>query len=272
SNTLRSILEDRSGNIWFGTSNGICSYDGKTFTAYPIPVPDSTHLSAYNNTSTKIEVWSMMQDKSGKIWLGTDAGVYCYDGNSFSRFLNNDSILNKEGLHLKMVDCILEDQNGIILFASGMPPGMEGLCRFDGKSLTSYKPNGNGWIRTIIEEKNGDLLLATRHYGVCRYDGKIFTNISEQGGINRSSVWSVLKDRAGNIWMGTELGSGQMDEDGGLWCFNGNFFTKFSTRDGLCHNGVSFILEDKAGDIWLGTRNVGLCRYDGKTFTNFTEE
>jgi ligand-binding sensor domain-containing protein len=31
-------------------------------------------------------------------------------------------------------------------------------------------------------------------------------------------------------------------------------------------------LEDRAGNIWVGTRNTSLFRYDGKTFTNYTEK
>jgi ligand-binding sensor domain-containing protein len=273
--TVLSILEDKAGKIWFGTGDGICYFDEKKFTALQIPdsitvekTPDTT---SYNNTYVNDEVWSMMQDSKGIIWFGTKKGVYCYDGNLFSRFLDKDDVLNKDGLRLKMVSSILEDKNGMIWFGSGMPPGMEGLCRYDGKSVTGFKPKGNGWVRRIIEEEKGNLLLVTRHAGVCRYDGKTVTNITEQAGIDNGSVWSLLKDKAGTLWIGTELGSGQLGEDGGLWRLDGKSATKFTTKDGLCHNGVSCIIEDKAGNIWIGTRNVGLCRYDGKTFTNFTE-
>lgn len=275
SNTVWSIAEDKNGNIWFGTDSGVCRYDGKTITGIPITVSNGENIypnnASNNNPSTKYAVWSIMQDKTGKIWFGTSDGMFCYDGTFFTRFLDNDNIINKDGLQLKMVDCILEDKNGIIWFASGMSPGQEGICRFDGKSITSFKPYGNGWIFMILEEENGDLLFDTRQSGVCRYDGKNITNISEKAGINNSSVWSILKDKTGNIWIGTELGSGELGEDGGLWRFDGRNFTKFTTKDGLCHNGVSCIIEDNAGNIWIGTRNNGLCRYDGKTFTNFTE-
>ena len=30
------------------------------------------------------------------------------------------------------------------------------------------------------------------------------------------------------------------------------------------------MLEDKAGNIWFGSADAGACRYDGKTFTNFS--
>ena len=31
-----------------------------------------------------------------------------------------------------------------------------------------------------------------------------------------------------------------------------------------------FLPEDKAGNIWFGSADAGACRYDGKTFTNFS--
>ena len=37
SNCVWSMLEDHSGNIWFGTGEGICRYDGKSITSMTIP-------------------------------------------------------------------------------------------------------------------------------------------------------------------------------------------------------------------------------------------
>lgn len=290
-NTVWSLLEDQSGNIWFGTDSGLCRYDSKTIVSIPISVASSSNFyrdhSSNHNPSARYAVWSMLQDKGGKIWFGTSEGIYCYYGTLFTRFLDDVRIINKSGLQLKTVGCILEDKTGNIWFCSGMPAGTEGICFYDGKSLTGFKPNGDGWIRTVLEDKNGNLCFATRHNGVCRYDpasGR-FTNFTEQAGINNSSVTTIFEDKAGNLWVATELGSGELGEDGGLWRFDaslpgghGKSFTKFTTKDGLIHNGVWCIVEDKSGNIWIGTRNMGLCRYDprlpdgqGKNFTGFSE-
>ncbi|MBK8370821.1 MAG: hypothetical protein IPL20_05480 [Saprospiraceae bacterium] len=37
------------------------------------------------------------------------------------------------------------------------------------------------------------------------------------------------------------------------------------------NNSVRSILEDKDGNLWFGTRCFGLSRFDGKTFTTFSE-
>lgn len=281
-NAVFLVLEDKEGNMWFGSREGLCRYDGKIFTRFAIPTSHWNSIQLYNlpddNPSSKNELWSMMQDRSGKMWLGTTHGIYCFNpssgvhstGITFTRFLDNDSIVNKDSVQLKWTQCMFEDRNGTMWFGSWVL-GNEGICRYDGKTLTQFKPYGEGWIRTILEDKNGDLLFVTRHNGVCRFDGKTFVNFTQSGGIDNTSITTAFEDKAGNLWFGTELGSGGLNEDGGLWRYDGKSFIRYTRKDGLCHNGVFSIVEDKDGNIWLGTRNIGLCRFDGTTFTSFSE-
>lgn len=261
-NTVWSIFEDKAGNIWFGTADGLCRFDGRTFASIPIVVSNGGNVFPPNlpdqNPSATNEVWSILQDKSGQLWFGTTDGVYCYDGTLLTRFLDNESIINKNGLRLRRVEALLEDKKGNIWFASW---DNEGICCFDGTTLTNFKPNGDTSFRRILEDRVGNLWFANRPTSVYRYDGKTFTNITKKEGL--SGVTSMLEDKAGTIWF-----SG--DEDAGLWRFDGKSFTKFTTKDGLSHYGVWCIVEDRSGNIWVGTRNTGLYRYDGKSFTDFS--
>jgi ligand-binding sensor domain-containing protein len=274
SNVIFSILEDKTGNVWFASKKSISCYNGRDFTVIPIPgTIESSFLSfnSYNNNPlTKNELWSMMQDRGGKFWLGTTDGIYCFNGKYFTRFLDNKGIANKSNVQLKWTQCIFEDKSGNIWFGSWVLAN-EGICRYDGQSITQFKPYGEGWIRSILEDKNEDLLFVTRHNGVCRFDGENFINFTGREGIQNGCVTSALMDKKGNLWFGTELGSGELNEDGGLWHYDGKSFTRFTRKEGLCHNGVVSIVEDTSGNIWLGTRNTSLCRFDGKVFTNFSE-
>lgn len=269
SNCIWSILEDKSGNIWFGTSEGICRFDGKNIN--PISIPSSIRpfvsFDNYSSSSTRYSVWSMMQDKSGKIWFGTGEGVYFYNGLSFTRFLQNDGIVKNDGLHLKMIDCIVEDDKGIIWFASGMPPGMEGVCRYDGKSIISSKPNGDGWIRLIVNDKKGNLWFSGRSKGNFKFDGKNFTKFTEKIGIGNP----LLVDTSGNVWFGGEESLSTVENEGGIWRYDGKSFKNYTTTDGISKYAVFSMLQDKKGTIWFGTRNTGLYKFDGKYFTNYSE-
>jgi len=149
-----------------------------------------------------------MQDKSGKLWFGTTKGVYCFNGTSTSRFLEDNNVINKDSLLLKMIDAILEDKNRNIWFGSSAG---EGICRFDGKSLARLTPNVTlkefGYVRvmSILEDKNGNLLFGTG-VGAYRYDGKTLTNFAKQAGIHW--VYSIIKDKKANLWFATEMGGG----------------------------------------------------------------
>jgi len=272
SNYVWSILEDNTGLIWFGTSEGICRFDGKKIIRVPInffirPVIDND--SYYTEWSTKNTVWSMLQDKSGKIWFGTGDGVYCYDGKYFTFFLADDNIINKDSLQLNLVSDILEDKSGNIWFASGMPPGNEGFTRYDGRKLERFKPKNEGWIRNVIESKNGNLLLATRHYGVWSYDRKSFNDYPQPGELVKPSLSYILEDKAGNLWIASDYGNNLGDTLGGLWYSGSNpnekTFTKITNRE------VYFIFEDKDNNIWFGTRGIGLYRYDRKKLVKFSQ-
>lgn len=270
SNAVWSILEDKSGNIWFGTTDGICRYDGKNIIPISIPAfirPVLSNNNYYSDWSTKNTVWSMLQDKSGKIWFGTGDGVYCYNGFNFTRFLNNDGVVNKDSLHLKMIDCILEDKIGNIWFASGCPPGMEGVCLYDGKSITSAKPNGDSWIRLIVEDKKGNLWFSGRANGNFIYDGKNFTKFTEKVGIGNP----LLVDTSGNVWFSGEERLSTIENEGGIWCYDGKAFKNYNTIDGINKYAVWSMLQDRNGNIWFGTRNTGLYKFDGKTFTSYSE-
>jgi ligand-binding sensor domain-containing protein len=269
-NSVWCMLEDEAGNIWFGTTDGICRFDGTNFTSFPINDlvrPANGNNNYYTQQSTKNSVWSMLQDKTGRIWFGTGDGVYCYNGLNFSRFLYLDGVINNDSLQLKMVDCMVEDNDGNIWFASGMPPGMEGVCRYDGKSITSYKPNGDGWIRYITKDKKGHLWFGGRSHGNFIYDGKNFANFTEKIGIGNC----ILSDKSGNIWFTGEEKFSSIESAGGIWRYDGKTFKNFNTKDGMGKYFAHCIIEDKNGNIWIGTRNTGLYKYDGKKFTNFSE-
>lgn len=265
-NKVWCILEDTLGNIWFGTDDGVSKYDGKTISKIPFSISNSNGFGTSIPQLGKNMVWSIFQDKSGIIWFGTSEDLYCYDGKSFSRFLNRRNISNNQNLKLKWIQCFLEDSNGTIWMGSG-PMAMEGVIQFDGKSITSSKPNGDGWIRYIVEDKNRKLWFGGRGNGNFTYDGKNFTKFTEKVGIGNP----ILADKSGNVWFTGEEKISTVESEGGIWCYDGKTFKNYNTNDGLSKYFVWNMLADSNGNIWIGTRNCGLYRYDGQTFTVFSE-
>jgi ligand-binding sensor domain-containing protein len=254
-NSVWAILEDKLGNIWFGTNDGVSQYNGKSISKIPFNLTTSSGLGTPVLQSDKNVVWSMMQDKRGIIWFGTDNGVYCYNGKTFSNFLDNQNIENKSGLTLKSVQCMFEDKNGNLWFGSG-PMAFEGIGFYDGKSLTNFKPQDEGWIRTITEDKNGTLLFATRHIGMITYDGKNFTGFSQPQEMRIDLINTVLADSKGSIWYGSDYTNDDDVTTGGLWKFDGKSFVEFTKKDGLANTSIYSLTEDKAGNIWIGNQKL----------------
>jgi len=76
-------------------------------------------------------------------------------------------------------------------------------------------------------------------------------------------VTSILQDRKGHLWFGT---------DGGVSRYDGEEFTPFTTDHGLAHDTVTSILQDREGHLWFGTWGGGVSRYDGKVFQRLDQQ
>jgi ligand-binding sensor domain-containing protein len=265
-NSIWSILEDKSGNIWFGTDDGVSRYDGKTISKIPFTMTTSMGVRIERPQSGKNSVWSMLQDKNGTIWFGTSHDLYWYDGKSFSRFLDKENLINKQNLQLKWIQCLLEDSDGTIWMGSG-PIADEGVIHFDGKLITSSKPNGDGWIRYMVKDESGNIWFSGRHNGVFYYDGQTFKKFTEKVIIGSA----IFNDKTGNIWFDGGEKINSIESISGIWLYDGSTFENFNTKDGMGKYSVWSMLEDKNGDIWIGTRNCGIYRYDGKVFSTFSE-
>lgn len=255
-----SALEDKKGNLWFGTVGaGVYRYNGKTFTNFT--TQDGLAGDA---------VCCITEDKRGNIWVGALGGVSRFDpsaslragGKTFHNFSTKDGLVSND------VNSIIEDSNGNIWFGT-----QGGLCYYNpsasispgGKTFTPVnKQAGVPFInvRSIIEDKTGNIWVGGQD-GLYRYDGKNFTQFS------KDFIGFLYEDTKGSIWFsaGTPQPRNMV-----LYRYDGRsgprlgdpYFTKIIVGEGQ----IFGILEARDGSIWFGTE-VGACRYDGKTFAYF---
>jgi len=243
-----SLLEDRSGALWFGSITGGASrYDGKTFTKFT----EKEGLAAN-------DVMWIFEDRDANIWFGTNNGASRYDGKSFTNFTTNDGLLDNS------VYTIGQDAAGRIWFGT-----QGGICSYDGKSFSNFADQvGRSFsnIRAMAVDRSGNLWFGGQG-GAYRYDGKILTTFTSKDGLVDDFVGSMIVDRAGNVWLGHP---GHPGGGGGASRYDGTSFKRFTPKDGLNSANVYAVGEDKAGNIWFGSVDAGACRYDGRTFTNFS--
>src|SRR4030042_4541832 len=87
-----------------------------------------------------------------------------------------------------------------------------------------------------------------------------FRKYSLEEGLPQSTVYCIVEDSRGFIWMGTD--------GGGLSRFDGTKFETFTKADGLSDNVIRSLFEASRGNIWIGTF-TGLTLYAGKTVPGF---
>ena len=252
-NWVYAITEDIGENMWFGTEDGACSYNGKSFTRIPV-------IQLFGKKPPT--VYRLLADKSGNIWIGTEnAAAYRFDGKTFTNIL---SCPKEKGVHPAPIQSIYEDKNGNIWIAS-MAHG--GLMKYDGKSWINFtKKDGlaDGHIFSIAEDRAGNIWFGGSDNGLSRYDGKKFTIFSIADGLCENNITSILEDKQGNLWFGSDIINASFG--GGICRYDGKSFRSFTTKDGLTNFGYWIILEDNSGHVWIGGRNGSLRRYDGKAF------
>lgn len=196
------------------------------------------------------------QDKQDNYWFGSwEKGIYRYDGEEILNYTTKHGLLNNR------IDEIKEDRFGNIYFTSANANSE--ISKFDGKSFTTLK---------AIPSKDWKLdstdLWFKYSYGntrkVYRYDGENLFELTFPNPPNLTNpfdVYSIYKDRKGNVWFGTN--------PVGVCRYNGKSFDWITEEDvtefrNEGANGVRSILEDKNGDFWFNTE-FRYSVYDNKT-------
>ena len=120
------MAEDNEGNIWFTMREGICRYDGKTFTSVTT-----------NEGICGSEIWGIIIEDSGIIWITArgcttryDPSLSLTDPKAFTVFTVED------GLNC-CVQSMYSDHSGNIWWGTG-----QGLYRFDGEHFYKVRQEG----------------------------------------------------------------------------------------------------------------------------------
>jgi ligand-binding sensor domain-containing protein len=184
------------------------------------------------------------QDKKKVYWFGSwQSGVYQYDGKTLINYTT------KNGLQNNRIDEIAEDSLGNIYFISLSPTAT--ITKFDGQKFTNIiAKSGNEW-----KIQNKDIWLKNVYHSekVFRFDGDSFYELAlpkPPGFSIPFEIYSIYKDRKGNIWFGTN--------PVGVCRYNGQSFEWITEEDvtefhNEGANGVRSITEDKNGDFWFNT-------------------
>lgn len=262
SNQIRGIQEDKSGNIYFTTYEGISKFDGQSFTILAV-VAGSAQTD-----------WKKQPDD---LWFigPPDAGVvFRYDGKVLHRLEFPKTKLGDE--HFAKfprskfpnaiyspydVYCILKDSKGNLWFGTTCV----GVCRYDGKSFDwlTDKMLTDAPVRSIFEDKKGNYWFT--YSGHSALDGfrvvNDFGRLQEQAEGTIVKGMSIIEDDSGKLWTAA-LGAGAFKYDG-------KQKVAFPIKEGKTAIEIFAIYKDNQGVLWLGTHNGGAYKFNGKTFEKF---
>lgn len=238
-NHVRSIIQDKSGNYWFGTSGGgVCNYFGKQFTVYD--------KSAGLGGSF---IYSIFRDSKNRLWVGTsDKGVTLFDS---SRFTPYNAVNGFADVKVKAIN---EDNSGNVYFGTDG----QGVFVYDGLKFTSIERLQKKYVRSIVKDKDGIIWVGTAGNGLYKINTTSITtgdgiiNITDKDGLLHNRLTCLLYDKQGRIWYGTE--------SNGLGCLVNGKPKKVSitTKEGLPSNTIRALTEDANGYLWGGTAGDGI--------------
>jgi signal transduction histidine kinase/ligand-binding sensor domain-containing protein len=286
---INVACEDREGDLIVGTSDdGVYWFDAKG---------GFTHLSGTNQL-THNTILSLVMDREGCLWVGTDGGglhrvrrqVFGVLGTS--RGLTVQSVCDDahgglwigyygeeiqhwttNGLELYRVKPVAGPLAVRSVFVSRDERVWAGTYRGSlfqlqrGQFQSIPFPATLGplvmEVFALYQDQHGTIWAGAKD-GLARWaswdtpNWRVFTNLS---GASASAVRAIADDAAGNFWIGTD-GSG-------LIRLRENGMTSFTRTNGLPSDNVASLCVDPEGVLWAGTSR-GLGRFDGSKWTVYT--
>ncbi len=276
---VKSIDQDREGNLWIATFGGGVNYletsSGK--------IKRFLHNPKNPNSIGHNLAHTLAIDNTGVVWVGTfGGGLDKYEPKN-GKWTHYPSGQNNNTLNHERVRAVFPDNSsgefGDCIWVGTWGGGINLLNKRNEtiSHLTSntFLESGlrSNTINTFYKDNTGILWVGTSD-GIHRYDPKIFKikNIKSEpkglGGLGNHEIVVLFTDSQDRIWIGTRGGGLNLyfQETGEFVAFNHNP----ENPNSLVDNSVTDIKEDKEGNLWISTEN-GLSKFNvqKKEFKNF---
>lgn len=196
---------DDNGTLWLGMmSTGVFQCNLSTSVCNKITISDS-------GAEDMKYVRALMSDGEGKMWIGTENGLFVYDMASCGAEHYKKSMSSgTESISDNAVYCICKSREGIIWIGSFFggvdyvnkkSEYFEYILPDDGKRSLA------GWATShILQDRSGRIWFASEDNGVSILnpaDGTFrYLNKETTPPLNGNNVHALAEDRDGNVWIG----------------------------------------------------------------------
>jgi signal transduction histidine kinase/ligand-binding sensor domain-containing protein/DNA-binding response OmpR family regulator len=264
-----NLFIDKQDELWIyvpGAPKGIYYYN--PFLGVIRPINTETGAIHLNRSIVN----GVLQDKKGKIWIGTDhGGVNLLDKKDFSiRYLLNNNDDNKS-LSQNSIIAMHSDNSGIVwigTYKQGINYYYENSIQFALYRRQPSNPNSLSYddVNRFAEDKRGNLWIGTNGGGLIYFDresGKFKQFLHDPDNPNSLAndvIVSLWIDHQQKLWIGTYYG--------GLDCYDGKNFTHYrhdpKDTSTISDDRVWEIYEDSQNNLWVGTLGGGVNLLDRK--------
>jgi signal transduction histidine kinase/CheY-like chemotaxis protein/ligand-binding sensor domain-containing protein len=260
-NVINDIAEDKEGNLWIATWNGLNVFNRKLETFSKFQNDRSNPQTISSNLINTVFI-----DRDGIIWIGTEgAGMEKYDPRS-GQYVRYPAMPNGTSVNARIVKRIMENSEGnlwIGTFGGGVNVYNRKTRRFTyyPHSNTDQSSLSHGDVWSIFEDSQKRMWIGTMGGGLNLFNSTTETFdrfISKDGDakLPATHVLAINEDVQGNIWIGAENGSLSIgNPQGTKWK---RFQQDESDKTSINSNSVWSISRDLKGNMWLGTFSGGV--------------
>ena len=205
--TIKSLLVDKNQNLWIGTHlNGLKFLNFKTGT-----IQEYYHEKDNQNSLSDNSIISLIEDQSGRIWIGSESGLNTFDPKTLR--INRVQLQKNDSSIMTLFEDSLDNiwvgtkQNGLLLVEQGT------IKHYfhDPKNSNSISHNS---IYTIFEDSKNQLWIGTYGGGLnlMNRTNDTFIKYRVRDGLVNDIVYNIEEDLQNNLWISTPSGISKFEQ------------------------------------------------------------
>lgn len=224
-------------------------------------LPTQFHFRHYNieNGVSSNNISTLFQDQKGYIWIGTENGLNRFDGSQFTLYQKNNPLYSN--FHANSINTICETtdkelwlgtDNGVFIYNQVKDTFTPFVKQ------TSDKTSITSWITHIIQDKAGNIWIATHKQGIFLFNTQTDKLTQFEIPQNDNIVTRILNDEQNNIWLSGPYQLCKLNKVN-------NTFETYAIEEKTESIYSMALWEDSSNHIWIGTWDKGLWKLDPRT-------